>query len=102
MKAISELHQQIDRLHIRMMHSTAEKGKPVTCPGKGCCTCCYEPVYCSSDEVYHLVEGLTNEQRAAVTDRLKLALEKVSTFGLFEADMPPVMDWKAMNLPCPF
>ena len=101
MKAITELHQQIDRLHIRLMHATAEKGKPVTCPGKGCCACCYEPVYCSSDEAHHLLEGLTNEQRATVTNRLKLALEKVKASGFFKKDMPPVMEWKVMNIPCP-
>lgn len=101
MKAIAELHQKVDAINTILAEESAKHGLPITCQGKGCCTCCYEPVYCSSDEVHHLLEELTPDQRAAVTERLKLALEKVNTFGLFEVDMPPVMDWLAMGLPCP-
>lgn len=101
MNAIAELHQKIDQINARLAQASAEKGKPVTCRGKGCYACCYEPVYCSSEEAHHLVEALTTEQRAAVTGRLKLALEKVNTSGLFECDLPPVMQWLAMGVPCP-
>lgn len=102
MNPIAELHQRIDALDAELASESARLGRPVTCQGKGCCACCYEPVYCSSEEVHYIVEGLTNEQRAAVTKRLKLALDKVKTFGLFEVEMPPVMDWLKMALPCPF
>jgi Fe-S-cluster containining protein len=102
MKAISELHQQIDRLHIRLMHATAEKGKPVTCPGKGCCACCYEPVYCSSDEVKHMLEMLNDRQKMGVAHQMVESIAIVKKSGLFDIDMPPVMEWKALNLPCPF
>lgn len=102
MQAIAELHERVDAINARLAAETARLGRPVTCQGKGCCACCYEPVYCSSEEVKHLVEGLTSEQRAAVTDRLKSALAKVQAEGLlWKKDMPGVMDWLKLKLPCP-
>lgn len=101
MKAIAELHEKVDALNARLIAETARLGRPVTCQGKGCCACCYEPVYCSSDEAHHLLEDLTGEQRAAVTERLKLAINKVESEGILWKAMPPVMQWLAMKLPCP-
>lgn len=101
MKAIEDLHQQIDQVNDQLARATARAGRPVTCQGKGCCACCYEPVYCSSHEAKHLVEGLTDEQRAAVTARLRIALAKAKESGILEIEMPPVMQWLSLELACP-
>lgn len=102
MKEIAELHKTVDAIDKRLAEESAKLGKPITCQGKGCCACCYEPVYCSSAEAKHLVEALTTEQRAAVTERLKLALAKVQSEGLlWKKEMPTVMKWLAMKSPCP-
>jgi Fe-S-cluster containining protein len=101
MNAITELHARIDAINAPLVEETARRGKPITCQGKGCCACCYEPVYCSSAEVHHLLESLTDEQKTRVTARLSLALEKVRASGLFDKDMPPVMEWLALQVSCP-
>ena len=101
MKEIAELHQQIDAMNGALARASAKNGYPVSCLGKHCCACCYEPVYCSSAEVQHLVEALTPEQRAAVTERLKLVLAKARASGILDLEMPPVMQYLALKLPCP-
>jgi Fe-S-cluster containining protein len=101
MKPIAELHEKVDALNAKLVAETARLGRPITCQGKGCCACCYEPVYCSDAEARHLLEGLTEDQKADVADRVDRAIGRVKTYGLFESDMPPVMQWLAMKLPCP-
>lgn len=101
MKEIEELHRKIDAMDKVLAEASAKNGKPVTCKGKGCFACCYEPVYCSSAEVNHLIEVMTVDQKAAVTERLKVSLKAVEARGLFNEPMPSVMRWLAMRLPCP-
>ena len=101
MNPITELHQKVDAVNAALAKASADKGKPITCKGKGCSACCYEPVYCSSDEARYLVEGLTEEQKAEVARKTEVNLLGVGASGLFKKDMPPVMEWLAMKLPCP-
>lgn len=101
MNPIAELHRQVDEIHAKLAQASAENGKPITCQGKGCCACCHEPVYCSHEEVRYLVEGLTEEQKSAVAARLKVVVDKAKASGIFDIEMPPVMQWLALELPCP-
>ena len=102
MNAISELHKKIDALDAALAKESASRGRPITCEGKGCCACCKEPVYCSSAEVKHMLELLCDGAKDRVAARTSTAIEKVKATGLFDKDMPPVMEWLAMKLPCPF
>jgi Fe-S-cluster containining protein len=102
MNPITELHQTIDAYTAKLAEASAKAGRPITCAGKGCCHCCYEPVYCSSHEVAYILGGLTKWEEAAVANRLRESLPKVKASGLLDKDMPPVMEWLAMKLPCPF
>lgn len=102
MKSISEMHERVDAINSKLVAETARLGKPITCKGKGCFACCYEPVYCSSDEVHHMLEEVSVIDMFKLSERVALELAKVNESGLFNKDMPPVMEWKAMNLPCPF
>jgi len=101
MNPIAELHQRVDEIHAALAKASADKGKPVTCQGKGCCACCHEPVYCSSEEVHYLVEGLSELQRIDVIGNLKQTIAKAKASGIFDIEMPPVMQWLALELPCP-
>ncbi len=101
MKEIERMHRQLDSINAALALSSARNGKPITCQGKGCCACCYEPVYCSSAEVSHLLETLTEEQKALVKRKVEVSLFVINASGLFSVKMPAVMDWLAMELPCP-
>lgn len=102
MKEIAELHWLIDQMVVQLSNSTAAAGKPVTCPGKGCFACCYEPVYCSREEVRHIIEMLTVEQIAEVTEKTRVAVEKIKASGLFNVRLPPVTHWTKQLVACPF
>lgn len=102
MNPITELHQTIDAYTAKLAEASAKAGRPITCAGKGCCHCCYEPVYCSDAEVKHILEGLDEHTLAKLSARTEAYLERVEPTGLFKKDMPPVMEWLAMKLPCPF
>lgn len=102
MKEITELHQRIDQINDRLGQISAQNGRPVTCLGKGCCACCYEPVYASTAEVRHMLEELSVADYARVMINTEKALEKLKPTGLMEKDMPPVMEWLQQRVPCPF
>lgn len=102
MKPIAELHERVDAINSELVAETARRGRPITCQGKGCCACCYEPVYCSSAEVQHMVEGLSDDNKKIVGYITRLNIDKVKSRGLFEKDMPPVMEWRSMGIACPF
>lgn len=102
MKEIAELHAFIDDATAKLAQASARNGRPVTCAGKGCFACCYEPVYCSSDEVHHMLENLTPVELDHVRAATRAAIDKIKASGLFEKNMPPVMEWLAQRVPCPF
>lgn len=100
--AIKQLHAFVDGAVEKLKVLSAEKGKPVTCKGVGCCHCCYEQVYCSSKEVAYILDGLNIVQRVALSQYVQRAVELIKPFGLFDKDMPPVLEWLKMKLACPF
>ena len=102
MKEITELHRLIDQLNARIAEESAKNGRPVTCKGKGCFSCCYEPVYASDSEVTHMLEGLSEDRKTLIAGRTEAALDKFKAAGLLDANMPPVMKWKAVGVMCPF
>lgn len=102
MNPITELHQTIDAYTAKLAEASAKAGRPITCAGKGCCHCCYEPVYCSDAEVKHIVESLTDDHRSTVIENLKISLVGIRASGILDKDMPPVMEWLSMKMPCPF
>jgi Fe-S-cluster containining protein len=102
MNPITELHQTIDAYTAKLAEASAKAGRPITCAGKGCCHCCYEPVYCSDAEVKHILEGMSDIQKWALSADIHTAIDAARESGLFDKYMPPVMDWLSLKLPCPF
>lgn len=99
---IKALHEFTDSAVEALKAKSAAAGKPITCAGKGCCHCCYEPVYCSTAEVEHAIEGLTPMERIIIGDIVAKQIKLVSPTGLLEQDLPPVLKWLELKLACPF
>lgn len=105
MKAIPEifaLHQEMDRVMPAIHKKCAENGMPVTCPGKGCSACCYEPVYCERREVEHALGRLPPRIRDYVKRRTRDWLAAVEPSGLLNEKEPLVFPWRALRAACPF
>ena len=49
-----------------------------------------------------MLEMLNDRQKMGVAHQMVESIAIVKKSGLFDIDMPPVMEWKALNLPCPF
>lgn len=99
---IKELHQFVDEGCAKLKEKSAAVGKPITCRGKGCCHCCYEPVYCSTQEVAYILESLDDTQKVLLKMFVRSCIERIKPSGLFDKDLPPVKDWLAFHVECPF
>lgn len=78
------------------------KFKP--CCSKGCSTCCSEPLMACDTEVDHMLDGLTEEHRARVTEKTKAWVEKAKPFFNAETRDGLINSYPYLeaDIPCPF
>jgi Fe-S-cluster containining protein len=105
--AVRRGHLKLDEAISKVIASEEKKlGKPLKLPcRRGCSACCYEPVYADKTEAALALEAMSKmpvEQQDEIKARVKDALEKFKASGMVDVDMPPVIDYLKLRIPCPF
>jgi Fe-S-cluster containining protein len=96
------LYGLTDHLMGRIRRTTELMGRPITCLGKKCSACCYEPVYADWLEVDHILGRATPQLRKQVKQRTVEWLAKVEPSGLLDEQQPNVIKWRELKAACPF
>ena len=79
----------------------AERRQEISCH-KGCSACCDEPLYVTKAETKLLIRTLPVEELPGVVERTKKWLDNAQVSGILESTKPNVIEYKGLNLPCPF
>ena len=78
-------------------------GPPVACR-EGCFACCDEPVYVTREEARLLVDAVRAQGPEAVEAlraKVKAWMRKFMLTDEWDADMPPVVQYRSLRLTCP-